>query len=463
MPLRHALKQPITLILAVAFMLRLGYGMGQDPLQPYDRAGSGGDEWWYLEFGFRQVVDVQMEPLSTAPLYVLLVGGIRWLFQPASDEVVRIEAAEGGGPDVISVPGVPSVATVRVLRALQAVLSTATVYGVYSMTRLVSGQKQAGWVVSAILACSVAHIVLAAQIMTETLYLFLLSLGMAHYLHLTAAHKAMPSWHFALVGVWFGLATLTRAVVVLFPLGLALHALIVWRVGRKPTALTLRGMLLLLVVYALVASSWTVYYRVRWEEWVIGAKGLPAFFFLGAQQGGWQGPEHTDEVVGATEEGVTSANYTDSATAIIRQSPLDYLQHRTRDLARATLQPFGTVTFPGDSVWGAFRLWWQTGHTLNGWGRVLTTDGFAPKLAIYIVQFSGMGLGVLGLWFGRKRWQVVLPLLGFIVYVNLVHFVLLALPRYLFPTVLFWWCLAGASVARLLQPTPHAQHDADEP
>jgi 4-amino-4-deoxy-L-arabinose transferase-like glycosyltransferase len=135
---------------------------------------------------------------------------------------------------VISVPGVPSVATVRVLRALQAVLSTATVYGVYSMTRLVSGQKQAGWVVSAILACSVAHIALRpAQIMTETLYLFLLSLGMAHDLHLTAAHKAKPSWHFALVGVWFGLATLTRAVVVLFPLGLALHALIVWRMGAN--------------------------------------------------------------------------------------------------------------------------------------------------------------------------------------------------------------------------------------
>jgi hypothetical protein len=109
-------------------------------------------------------------------------------------------------------------------------------------------------------------------------------------------------------------------------------------------------MLLLLVVYALVASSWTVYYRVRWEEWVIGAKGLPRSSSWGHSRGVGKVPS-TPTKWWATEEGVTSANYTDSATAIIRQSPLDYLQHRTRDLARATLQPFGTVTFPGDSVW----------------------------------------------------------------------------------------------------------------
>ena len=73
MTLTQRLRQPITLILAFAFVLRLGYGILQDPLKPYDRAGTGGDEWWYLEFGYRQVVDVEMEPLSTAPLYVLMV------------------------------------------------------------------------------------------------------------------------------------------------------------------------------------------------------------------------------------------------------------------------------------------------------------------------------------------------------------------------------------------------------
>ena len=463
MTLTQRLRQPITLILAFAFVLRLGYGILQDPLKPYDRAGTGGDEWWYLEFGYRQVVDVEMEPLSTAPLYVLMVGGIRWLFQPEGDQVVLIEAAEGGGPDVISVPGVPSAITVRVLRALQAVLSTATLYAVYRMTWLLSGRQWAGWVVVSILALSIAHIVLASQIMTETVYLFVLSMGMWRYLYLTDSRGGIPLWHFALVGGWFGLATLTRAVVVLFPLGLALHAVMVWMSKRKPTALTLRGMVLLLVVYTLVASSWTVYYRLRWDEWVVGAKGLPAFFFLGTQQGGWQGPEHTDEAVGATSEGVTSTNYTDTATAIIRQSPLNYVQHRTRDLARATLQPFGTVAFPGESIWSAFRMWWARGHTVQGLGQVIMTDGFLPKLAIYIVQFSGLVLGVFGLWFGRNRWHVVLPVLGLIMYINLVHFVLLALPRYLFPTMLFWWCLAGITLVGLLQPAPRAQHDPYKP
>jgi hypothetical protein len=98
MPLRQALKQPITLILAVAFMLRLGYGMGQDPLQPYDRAGSGGDEWWYLEFGFRQVVDVQMEPLSTAPLYVLLVGASAGSSNPPAMKWCGLRRQKGAVP-----------------------------------------------------------------------------------------------------------------------------------------------------------------------------------------------------------------------------------------------------------------------------------------------------------------------------------------------------------------------------
>ena len=108
-------------------------------------------------------------------------------------------------------------------------------------------------------------------------------------------------------------------------------------------------------------------------------------------------------------------------------------------------------------------MWWARGHTVQGLGQVIMTDGFLPKLAIYIVQFSGLVLGVFGLWFGRNRWHVVLPVLGLIMYINLVHFVLLALPRYLFPTMLFWWCLAGITLVGLLQPAPRAQHDPYKP
>ncbi|MEL7236107.1 MAG: hypothetical protein AAGK74_16495, partial [Chloroflexota bacterium] len=136
---------PLIIILIVALVLRMGYALAQDPIAPYDRAG-GGDTWWYLEYSYRQVVDVEMEPLSSAPLYLLVLGSVRVLLQHESPEPYPLIAAEGGGLDLISVPGEPSAATVIVMRLLQALLSTATVYFAYRIAWAISGDRHAGLV-----------------------------------------------------------------------------------------------------------------------------------------------------------------------------------------------------------------------------------------------------------------------------------------------------------------------------
>jgi hypothetical protein len=41
---------------------------------------------------------------------------------------------------------------------------------------------------------------------------------------------------------------------------------------------------------------------------------------------------------------------------------------------------------------------------------------------------------------------------GFILYILLVHLVLDALPRYLFPAMLCWWAFAGMTLSRLRRP-----------
>ena len=440
-------------ILLLALGLRLVVAAQQDPLRPYDRT-AGGDEWWYLEYGYRQVKDEAMEPLSSAPLYLLLVGGVRYTLQPERTEKAdkhMIPAPPGGGLSVKSVAGAPSPQTVRIIQVLQALMSTATVYFVFRMGWALADDPRVGLIAAGVMATSLAMIISAADIITETLFLFFLTAAMAVYVRQATASHAYryPMLVSALVGWLFGLATMTRAVVLLLPVGIAIHMVLVIvanrRAGRS-SGVVWRGVVALLAVYIGVNSIWTSYYYLRWGEVVIGAKGLSAFFYLGAQ-GGWQGPEETDNALGVTRANPGSDDdFNAQVTELVRADPLAYARTRTANLLTAYAQPYGTVSFPGESVKALVGGWWREDRTLRGLGRVVQAEAFAPKLLIYLVHYGGIVLGLLGVIVTRHRWRAGLVVTGVIAYITLVHLVLLALPRYLFPTLPFWWVLGGAAV-----------------
>ena len=457
------------IILAVALMLRLGYSLTQDALTPFDRA-SGGDAWWYLEYSYRQIVDVRMEPLSTAPLYVIVVGGVRWLLQPESIGPVLLAAPPGGGLDVVSVPGSPVPGAVIVIRVLQSLLSTATVYFVYRIGRAVTGDVRAGLLAAGVMAISVAMLVSAAEIQTETLYLFWLCAALMLYVELSSGdyHYNRPVGWLAVTGGLLALATLTRAALLLFPVGLLIHAaLVVWRNRSRPvpTQVTVRGVTALLAVYIALCSIWTVYYQLRWGEFVVGAKGISAFLYLGTQ-GEWEGPQSTDESLGLVPDPtrhIGAPDYAAGAADVIAQSPVQYALNRVRNLAAAYAQPYGTVAFPGDSIRAAASVWLRDDRSFGGVVGLLGTDGFLPKLLIYVVHYAGIGFGGVGMVLLRTRWRAALPLFGLIAYVTLLHLALLALPRYIFPTLPFWWCFAAGALVRIVdglrreQPSPARQ------
>jgi 4-amino-4-deoxy-L-arabinose transferase-like glycosyltransferase len=455
MQANHTHRSILYMILAVALVARLGYSLTQDALTPFERA-AGGDAWWYLEYGYRQIVDERMEPLSTAPLYVIIVGGVRWLLQPESIGPVLLAAPPGGGLDVVSVPGGAVPAAVIVIRVLQALLSTATVYFVYRIGRIVSGDGRVGLVAAGVMATSVAMIVSAAEIQTEPLYLFFLCAALMLYVELSSGEceYRQPGRWLAVTGGLLALATLTRAVLLLFPVGLLIHAaLVAWRNRRRPvrTQVTVRGVTALLAVYMAICSIWTGYYQLRWGEFVVGAKGISAFLYLGTQ-GEWDGPQSTDESLGLVPDPtryIGAPDYAAGAAEAIAQSPARYALNRVRNLAEAYAQPYGTVAFPGDSIKAAASGWLRDDRTFGGLVALLGTDGFAPKLLIYIVHYIGMGFGLAGMVLLRARWRVGLPLVGLIVYITLLHLALLALPRYIFPTLPLWWCFAAVTVVRL--------------
>ena len=50
------------------------------------------------------------------------------------------------------------------------------------------------------------------------------------------------------------------------------------------------------------------------------------------------------------------------------------------------------------------------------------------------------------MWISRRQWRVLLPLYGLIVYFTGIHLVLLALPRYIFPTYPIFWVFAAVFI-----------------
>lgn len=433
----------LLLLLAAAFALRLIYSLAQDPLAPY-RIDSG-DTGWYLANGYALAagldrtailvpgvpgafVPIDLASLPTAPVYLLFIGNLRRLLLPHPE------------------------AAIIAIRVIQAALSALTCLFAYSLARRIAASPRAGWIAAVVLAVSPVFVVESAQIMTETVYLFFAAAGLWLSLRVLDApphSQRRRLLEIAGAGLCFGLATLTRAVLLAFPLGAALYLILLhrWRRGLQQAAV-------LLLVYALVVSTWTVYNLVRYNRLVIGAQGFSAFLYIGAT--GWQGYEQLDaslaEAAGVDPQSLTEPDeqnplFQSAAASIIASDPLGWAARRARELAAAYLQPHGTVLFPGQSLRDLAVAWFRDDRTLGGLLALTQGESFWPKLAIYLFHYAGLVAGLAGMVLTRRRWRLTLPLIGFLVYTSLVHFVLDAIPRYLFPTEIVWWVFAAAALA----------------
>lgn len=438
----------LLLILALAFALRLAFALAQDHRTPYAQSWwypdhglsvfltqnpaaaytlVGGDTWWYLDHGLKLWKDTVQGPPPSAPLYLLLAGAWQSLL--------------------------PGAGAVVAMRLAQVVMATATCYFAYRLAAALAGDTRAGWIAAGALAVAPVFIIETAQILTETLYIFLVTGALTVYVLMIADATPTPPRYrrVLLVALLLGLATMTRAALLLFPLGLALHLLLVygWRRGLRYAAL-------LLTVYALLTSIWSIYNLARWNTRVIGAQGLSAFLLIGATE--WQAPEQMDAALAGGTDGQLPANvgeqqvlYEDAAAQAIGADPLGWLARRLTRLAGAYAQPHGTAFFPGESLKDLAQEWLAQDRTLVGLLRLTQGDHFWPKLALYLFHYTSLLGGLVGMWLTRHRWRLALPLSGFILYTTLLHLLLDALPRYLFPMSVFWWVFAAAAMGVALR------------
>jgi len=441
----------LTAILLLGFVLRVAYALEQPTLEQYTGA-TGGDSSGYLangagffsgkEHGWIRDIPFYNSNLKPAPLYVIFVGVFQ-VFLPDHEAIVAI-------------------------RLVQCLASIATAYLAFRLASIIAGKERAGLIAASLAALHPAFVAEPAQIGTETLYIFFLALGLWLYVEYIAGLVA--GWRsqrigaasaLALSAAAFGLATLTRGVSALFPVVLILHLILLSR--RQ----VLRGWrsraLLLLIVYAAVVSTWTIYNLVSWNRLIIVSDQMMGALWRGAERNDGT-PEHNDRLL---LEGVdvntppgcvvdckynhATETYVSKIAAIVGADPRGYLVLRVEELAYSILQPYGTTPFGDISVVGAGRHWLLEDRSLQGFAQVLQIEGFALKLMFWVFHYVGIGFGLLGMFWLRRPWVTAAPLAGFLIYTVAIHFFLLALPRYLFPVELVWIVFAAIALGELYE------------
>ena len=146
---------------------------------------------------------------------------------------------------------------------------------------------------------------------------------------------------------------------------------------------------------------------------------------------------------------IPTETYVEQITDVVQRDIGAYIRLRVTELGGSLLQPHATILLGGESVRSNLGDWFTNDRSLAGLGTVIQSDWFIPKSLIFIFHYGGLVFGLIGMWVLRNKWRLTLPLIGFIAYTIAVHFVLLAVPRYLFPTQPFLWILAGVPLLKI--------------
>lgn len=422
MPDRRPVSAAETACLGAALVLRVGVVAALDPHAWL----AGADGPWLIQQGWRIAHEgAGAAPAGVGPLYPLVLAAV-WLLFPGHVEPL----------DLTQIPA----SYLTILRSLQVGLSLLTIWLVLVLARQLGVGRGPSLVAAGGVALAPAFVIEPFYIRTETLFITLLVAAAVPTVRCVqrrshAACAACAAGAFAAA-----LAALTRPTALLLPLALAAVVLLARR--SRPAA---RGALIMVAVAALtVAPS----FWIRGDAWSSLREGAAANLLLGAHGAG--APLGRPEFH-ALERDLLARNgtYLSEAAARIAGDPATWLRRRATNLAAAIAQPHGTSDLGGPSRRRALWTWASRDRTAAGLWRLVSTPGFLLRLAVHLFHAAALAGGLAGIvmvWRRRDWW----PVYAIPAYLLVVHAVLVATPRYLFPVHAFLWVFAAAALdARL--------------
>jgi 4-amino-4-deoxy-L-arabinose transferase-like glycosyltransferase len=409
----------LLIIIALAVIVRLIFILGVD----FNGDLTGNDTGWYLRTGLALVTNTLDNPVQPGPTYLVYCGLIQLFFpERASAELV-----------------------LRLLNIGWHVILLVSIY--------VLGKRyfspQVGLLAALIIAINPIFVIETGAVLTESIFLGILFGALALYAH----QQEQPDLRaLVVVGVLLGLAALTRAVLLLFPFMLAAHLVRLhnWRRGLRFSAV-------LFLAYALTVSTWTFYNLAKWNRFLIGAEGLTAFAWMGVT--GIYGSSQTDTALGVEPNEDRDPLFVKGVVDALTQKLPEYISGRVSNLTSAYLQPHNTIYFPGESLKSLVMNFLTADRSWKGLITLVQGDAFWPKLVLYIFHFWALLVGLAGMILNRRFFWQLFPFYAFILYLTVVHSVLFAMPRYLFPVeplLILFASSATLTLIHALQPHPHA-------
>jgi 4-amino-4-deoxy-L-arabinose transferase-like glycosyltransferase len=422
-------RHQFLLLLVAALLARAAYFISHTP---HDFLSPGGDSLWYVQQGWLIFHNALPATLSNVgPLYPLLLAAA-WAVNP-------------GAPYPADPNAVPPALLVVVCLA-QVLLSMLMIGLVYLLAYLLTGKHRPSMIAAVGIGLGPAFVMEPFLVLTETVFMALLVLAVWLY------EKALrnPSIRqFGLVGVVFALAAMVRPILLLFPLFLIPH---MWASFRPRLRSAWVGALL--GGFLLMLLPWRIYVTQGTGQLI--PEGFFSNLWIGSTGNGkFIGAQATDKLRQGFEGGPN--NYAQEAEKVITEDPAHWVLLRVRKTAEAILQPHGTDYLPHFQTKQSFAGWWQSDRSVTGLWAIINVPGFWGKLAIYIFHYTALVFGVIGAWLSLRHWRNFYTPFAIIIYFIGTYGVLTILPRYLFPTQVFFWILAGVGIAAVWERATRRQ------
>jgi hypothetical protein len=261
---------------------------------------------------------------------------------------------------------------------------------------------------------------------------------------------------YAGAGAILGIATLTRPIPIVFPIVLAIAALL----GQSNRKKALQGVGVLYVTMMLVIAPW-------WLRNVQGLNGLvpvsdtvfshfwvasrPDAHELGGSVWDEAALQDATELLGERPEALVEVRPQDYAAAGIRNilaAPGAWIGRIASDLLDAYIQPYGTSLLI-DTHESAKPLVQDVLSGERSLGELMVIPGLIRRTLMYLWHYWSLIGGVIGAVLSvRHRMWKALPLIGWVLYCSASLSLLLVEPRYLFPLVFAFTIFAAYATVR---------------